>query len=88
MFADKKSIGIFNSKVVLNRRRLKLRSTQGEKERERGRERVRGRGRGKGRKRERGRGRERAFTNDIIYYITKTYSCSFREVSKYEDFLV
>ena len=35
MFADKKSMGIFNSKVVLNRGRLKLRSTQGEKERER-----------------------------------------------------
>ena len=59
MFADKKSIGIFNSKVVLNRRRLKLRSTQGEKERERGRERESEREREREREKERERERER-----------------------------
>ena len=52
MFADKKSIGIFNSKVVLNRRRLKLRSTQGEKEREGERESEREREREREKERE------------------------------------
>ena len=58
MFADKKSIGIFNSKVVLNRGRLKLRSTHRQRETERDRERDRERQRETGRERQRERQRE------------------------------
>ena len=74
MFADKKSIGIFNSKVVLNRGRLKLRSTHRQRETERDRERQRETERDRERDRERQRETERDRERELLQMILFTTS--------------